>query len=354
MVDELKRLYNRQKQREFRERLENKLSALRLKVSELETQLARQNPSNSLLLPWQEVASSLATLTATTVDENRLLRQQLEQLQRLYRVMQLWVHQPQAIHPANNSIQEQPSFTSKRISLHNDLDIRQMSCEWLMERLYQNSERLLEHHGLLRVDTLLEDIIIDVSDCGALEYYSRLRRVVDAPLRHVAKAYRLMGNNNQGDFILSKRTQLDLQALAEKGIVYSQATYKRNQQPWQDNRLWGIFENSSRFVIVSQNVHDDELNPLTPLQRFRYSIIVADRLSESKTLVREMVYSSQTFDAITYIPLELECMQFGIPLTAEMNDEQKLDAFMALLNRGNQECQACWKRMFNYALQLTS
>ncbi|EQC35148.1 hypothetical protein, variant [Saprolegnia diclina VS20] len=277
-----KRLYNRRKQREFRERLEGKLSELRALVTTLEAELDRRRPQankSALLLPWADVASALVSSANDASRCHHNLRVHAERLETVYRTLHTWVHQPHFIHPACYAVRDSRTFTSTRVGLAIDLNVRRLSCEWLLDRLYFNAEALLEAHGLPRGAPMTHDtnvnFLFDVNDAGTHEYATARQHLLRTSLSHTASAYTLMGRDGDGDssVALAGRRVLDpelVEMLAAKNIVYSQSMYHRHGAPWRDNRLWRVYTSPDSVVVVSQNVHDDPRNPVTPLQRFRY------------------------------------------------------------------------------------
>ncbi|KDO20098.1 hypothetical protein SPRG_14637 [Saprolegnia parasitica CBS 223.65] len=360
-----KRLYNRRKQREFRERLERRLSELRALVSTLEAELDRRKPQkngSALLLPWADVASALASAAAEASRSHHHLRVHAERLETVYRTLHTWVHQPAIIHPACYAVHERRVFTSTRVGLAIDLNVRRLSCEWLLDRLYHNAEALLEAHGLPRgappSHATNAEFLFDVTDAGTHQYATARQHVLRTSLDHVASAYTLMGRDGDGDssVALAGRRVLDpelIAMLADKNIVYSQSMYTRHGAPWRDNRLWRVYASPDSVVVVSQNVHDDPLNPVTPLQRFRYVIIAVDAIDGQRVRIRELKYCSQSFDATAFVPLPIEALQFGIDVRSVAAADAQQSALLECVHRDVTSFEASWARAFETALRRT-
>ncbi|KAF0683091.1 Aste57867_24779 [Aphanomyces stellatus] len=360
-----KRQYNRDKQREFRKKLEMELEDLRGSVKALEYEVNTRrgrmrgatDGADSSFLPWRDVAAVFSQSAMTAVHTNRALKSEIKHVKLLAECMHAWVHSAT------------PRFTTPRdrfatgggpMVLHKSHESRKIAAEWITDRLGHNADAIFHAHGMPSEATRLADIVVSRDASGIFEYVTRHQRAVDAPFDHVCQAYTLISQgvaSESGgiDLVLSNRVELDKELMRSVGkdIVYSQATLVRAGHEWRDNKLWRTFRTPTRLLIVSQNVLEDDAHPVTRLQRHRFSIVAVDRLTDGKTLTRQLNYNSQAFSAAdgAYVSLDIEMQQFSADLSHVADDEVKAEKWAAIqLQRGTSVCQGM-ERHFNNALE---
>ncbi|KAH9085055.1 hypothetical protein LEN26_020716 [Aphanomyces euteiches] len=363
-----KRQYNREKQREFRRKLELQLEGLRDMVQTLEEELntrleKRQDPKTSTddeaqtsMLPWREVATVFSKSAMTSMHTNRALKSELKQLKYVAACMHRFVHPEPSLTPSPRN-----QYTNGgKLVLLKASDSRKMGAEWITNRLYYNADAILHQYDMhMNNMDRIGDILVSRDANNVFQYVTRHQRVVHAPFEQVCEAYERISRgstygHNGVDLVLSNRSPLDAELMSslDKSIVYSQANLFRNGTAWVDNKLWRTYITPHRLLIVSQNVQSDEVHPVTPLQRNRFSIVTVDRLDEKTTMTRQLNYNSQAFSADgTYVPLDIETKQFNTDLSSIEDEDERGDLWIVLQRQRGIVVAANMERHFNAALQ---
>ncbi|OQR86553.1 hypothetical protein ACHHYP_10435 [Achlya hypogyna] len=306
-----KREYNRLKQRAFRKKVEAELADLHKTIYHLETALRTARPQRTGgPLPWADVAAAFAQATEASLHTNRALRCDLERNKELARRMHAWLGAP-----GNHRVPDNRYSNWAPVGLPDGWEARQHAFRWITDRLFAHAEPLLHFHGLYRgARTTFGEIAVHVSTNGAHEYCTKYQRLLSAPLERVVAAYKVIGSARGGDFMLAGRHALDedITSLMEEDIVYSQGVFTRAGVAWIDNKVWRTYVDRDRLVIVSQNVADDSKHPLTPMQRFRCNVVVAERINASSTLVRQLNINSHAFTKDGFVSPAIEAQQFNV------------------------------------------
>ncbi|RHZ09041.1 hypothetical protein DYB26_002756 [Aphanomyces astaci] len=176
----------------YREQKKKEMSGLEGTIRQLEhirfvlhksvpTRLAR----SLLLLPWHEVARSLADLRMLSESQNQALKAQLVEHEALVREMYHWTT---TYHIKPFLDHNRASW--RHASLLNDPATRKLGKEWITEHMFHNTDAIFHQYGFPPRDSfehLLHDFNFTFDDngyCVTARHMTRLSESVDSFLGH--------------------------------------------------------------------------------------------------------------------------------------------------------------------------
>ncbi|ETV96182.1 hypothetical protein H310_10376 [Aphanomyces invadans] len=155
--------------KKYREAKKAMIAALKQKHADLESTLKslrvdRVGMYRTRVLTWKCIAKALKDSCDAEHRQNRELRATIHMYQRLLREMTSWVSVPRGIHSAG------PTWRDTTIS--SDPISRRMGKEWIVQRMFHNTDMMFQQHGFPPWDStdtdMWRDMEISVWDSGSL------------------------------------------------------------------------------------------------------------------------------------------------------------------------------------------
>ncbi|KAF0694281.1 Aste57867_14829 [Aphanomyces stellatus] len=288
---------------------------LKTRAIELENELGRltQLP-RATLMSWKETAAALRDETSLHVHNNRVLKKRLREFHTLARLMQSWVdtaievrHPPctpqQAIYPqtsAPTATWSASNLSLNHIRLHAHLDARRHGLDWLTQIMYHNTDRMLEKYAFppRSPHSRLGDVLLDDTG-GLLQYVQRYQVEIPLPLDQVlprAVAYFQTGATpEQLEVHYKSKRYLDVEVTQSlsRHMSYDVVVDLTSYGDAGDTRLCRVFGDDQRFVLVTQNIPEDERLPSKSVDSKSMNWVVVERVGPSRTILRCLFVVSQ-------------------------------------------------------------
>ncbi|KAF0692635.1 Aste57867_16300 [Aphanomyces stellatus] len=299
---------------EYRKKKKMERVQLRETIAELERTKKAMPAKKALacMLSWKDVAKALQEGRRMAEIQQTDLKRRVDDHEALVREMQRWVlasHIEIAPNPAQRSW--------RNVTLLANPTSRQLGKEWICKQMHHNMERMFDQHGFPALDALETidwELNFTFSDQGFTSVY---RRQLSRDITMEASM----------DYI--RRTLLSVQVFIAH---YSPRLHKeiydiqgQTQQvalvtPRQDfvNILCGEFITHDQYVLVVQQIHDDESCTREPTHRQRNRTSWHDirRLPNGRTMWRILALQSQSFTSTgRVIQLREDAQDYGVDLT---------------------------------------
>ncbi|KAH9097006.1 hypothetical protein Ae201684P_011737 [Aphanomyces euteiches] len=267
-----RRIYDRKKQRRYREQLLRETTHLRNLIVDLEKQvsqlsLAKSESSDGTavvaatdpLLSWKEVALALRDDVHHQHEMNHALQKHIAHYRELTRKMQMWVDASTAIPPPPPSL---PNW--RHVTLLADPAARQCGTDWITRQLYHNVDALFERVGFPNDEHgEVDDMPFDFSDPECYQCVRRLQR--EFPISASTLSDYLMQN-----LWIYCMVGAVVPSTVRQTIV-GDCTYQHViKTPFElANLISRKFVDSDRIVLVGTQILEDEAEPHDFRQRHR-------------------------------------------------------------------------------------
>ncbi|KDO25745.1 hypothetical protein SPRG_09044 [Saprolegnia parasitica CBS 223.65] len=296
-------------QRKWRQKLAAEIKALRSEASALEATLVDRR-GLATMLPWRDVALTLADDSRASVHRNRVLRRQYEaQQQLLLSLAQRAMHGS----PARPLLSYDAwHHTSLCAQAHR----RRCALEWSTNAMLHNTSAMLEKHSVASSLHHFANYKITATENDVFEYVWHMRKTV--PLAF--ESARRLGHDWVQQYIrggmwplLAPSIDLDVYGLPHTSYVQT----TRLQPLEHVCFLSREFRRSeTQTVIVGQTMHSDELHPMTTPFRHRMFWYVLECVSPTLTRV-SIVHVTSHLCTVSdgAVPLAAEAELMGCVLT---------------------------------------
>ncbi|CAK4351846.1 unnamed protein product [Aphanomyces euteiches] len=329
-----RRIYDRKKQRRYREQLLRETTHLRNLIVDLEKQvsqlsLAKSESSDGTavvaatdpLLSWKEVALALRDDVHHQHEMNHALQKHIAHYRELTRKMQMWVDASTAIPPPPPSL---PNW--RHVTLLADPAARQCGTDWITRQLYHNVDALFERVGFPNDEHgEVDDMPFDFSDPECYQCVRRLQR--EFPISASTLSDYLMQN-----LWIYCMVGAVVPSTVRQTIV-GDCTYQHViKTPFElANLISRKFVDPDRIVLVGTQILEDEAEPHDFRQRHRIFVATLDRLTPKSARIRILYMTSQSFTKAGFTPLDQEAPMWECDLSGCDSDALKLVHFQRYL-----------------------
>ncbi|EQC38969.1 hypothetical protein, variant [Saprolegnia diclina VS20] len=245
-------------QRKWRQKLAAEIKALRSEASALEAALVDRKVSTTVL-PWRDVALTLADDTRASVHRNRVLKRQYNaQLQLLLSLAQR----------ASSLARPLLSYEAwHHTSLCAPAHTRRCALEWSTNAMFYNTNAMLEKHSVAS-SVHFANYKIAATENNVFEYVWHMRKTVPLafePARRLGQ-YWVQQYIRGGMWpLLEPSTDLDVYGLAHTSYVHTTRLRPLEHVYFLSRE----YHSDAQTVIVGQTMHTDELHPMTTPFRHR-------------------------------------------------------------------------------------
>ncbi|KAF0700992.1 Aste57867_8438 [Aphanomyces stellatus] len=348
----VRRQYKAQKQQYYREQAREEVTAMRKQIEELQAELVRlgQRTKSKSLLPWKEVAGALQDHSQEAVVRQHSLKTQRQKHVDLILCLNKWIRQANGM-PTDSDISTLPSptwgasnFSLSRISLVAQPDARRQGFDWLTQILYHNTDAVFQKYAfptaLPSSSRRLGDITLDSTNLDRINVITRYAIEFDGALEDVVALVKkheidLKSYTGVPPDVAATRgltvTFEDTEALHSISPTLTYVCVRSNISSRAALILYRQYNDADRVVIVGQSIPSDEAHAIDFTCRKSLIWYVFDRLSPTKTLVRNLYVASHTVSAAgEFIPFEDETRRWGCDVS-HIHEEAKVPVFNRFL-----------------------
>ncbi|KDO21958.1 hypothetical protein SPRG_12822 [Saprolegnia parasitica CBS 223.65] len=284
------RLRNRVKQKKRRDRYLNERERLLAQVTEMRsvlTELGHKQVVPTSLLPWKDVAGSLAQASVEARLSLQVLRDRCEAMYRLGRVMSAWVG---SMSRRNNVPDVGRPFTSTPIVLLADAASRKLGLDWFTQHMYYNTDRMQQLCAFPSSGTVRDISVVDHEN-GVSDILGRIQIDCDLPLEATyAALHDKIWDELRGD------TQAAMSEFLDADIIKSidaKMVYRRTALTADESNYYVCreFATQDRIVFLFGNFSQDALQPENVRWRPRMFWYCLERLGAGHTRIKQILYN---------------------------------------------------------------
>ncbi|OQS00549.1 hypothetical protein ACHHYP_03418 [Achlya hypogyna] len=346
--DDKRRVLNRVRQREYRRMDLEELRCLRAHVASLEATYSALTVVHGqrdamAMLPWKDIASGLYDDAKMAVAKHKVLRDQLTYYRGLARVLASFVAR------LGPSLELLPPGDTRwhALALPADDNARCLAMDWLMTRLYHNTQGTFQANAFPSTTASdFADINIYLDD-GKFQFVVRSQRLVNIGLDHVDRVYgafcddvtEIGVENSTGNWV----SRMDQEVLAGRNLVYGRQTLIKGVE---QHYLCRRYDEPGKLVLVGQNIVEDAKYPSS--HRGMYEETgwrVVESLGPDQVIIKDCITVTPLVatDGSGYLPLEAYAAFFGIEVSADedyltvANFRRRLQRFFGYIDRDLRE-----------------
>ncbi|KDO32150.1 hypothetical protein SPRG_03367 [Saprolegnia parasitica CBS 223.65] len=294
--DAAKRELQRNKQREFRAKVQHQLSFLRGRVATLESELQTLKRDKALGLSWVDIARAMRNDVKVEQRATKKLQASVADQAAFLEAMLRWVH---SLYPA---VERPPSAYPLwfNVGLGGSDTTRRAALDWITQHMYYHTPTVLRAAGFHPTDRFPSQQFVFDTSKGYNEYIYTDRRFIPASLARVFAAYKHLYHTNSVEFVIAGCKVLDRKLLGDD-FIYSRRKSKK------DCRVHREFVSEHQIVHVQHSIHDDSKHPLGSIHRHRTTWIVLDAIAPDVVMETRYFHKSQAWMRGTgYVPIEVE------------------------------------------------
>ncbi|KAF0694734.1 Aste57867_14410 [Aphanomyces stellatus] len=346
-----RRIYDRKKQRRYREALVTETTQLRALIADLELQVThltvrkhgkkgsgsssressptkeRANDDDDEggggpFLSWKDVAVALRDDLHLQHQTTHVLEQKTAMYRDLISKMATWVTSSSTTQIGRPL---RPMANWRHVSLPADPIARQCGMQWITQQLYHNADAMFDRYAFPNAPhAVADDMHFDFTDIDCYQFVFRFQIEVFVPASVLATHFmqNVWSYVMVGVVLPSTTTE---RTISTDGLVHHLI-----QTPMEfANLISRAFYEPTRVVLVGQQIHDDEAEPHDHPQRHRMLWFSLDALTPTRTRIRLLYLTSQSFTRTGFTPLEDEARMWRCDLSDCATDALKLAHFQA-------------------------
>ncbi|OQR85971.1 hypothetical protein ACHHYP_11118 [Achlya hypogyna] len=285
---EKKRLYNKNRNREFRRQEAEEKRRLSLQVLELEATIEHMNKARESLtgaLTWREIATVFDAELSESKHQTEVLRQRIKRNESTRQALDKWLSTMGDASPMTLMAHE---------------SARHLAFDWISCRLYENVPAVLGHAPCYGNSVHLATVVDPVG--ASYQLTTRTERIETQSLSVTAKVLYAMHFQTHGAVQI-------LDTPGHHMVYFSQpSTFGRLRgKPFQENVLvcqWAV--DDYRYVVCSQSIVSDELHPSSDLQQSWTSWMIAERAGPHATRIVRCITMGGIRQGNALLPIGVE------------------------------------------------
>ncbi|ETV78798.1 hypothetical protein H257_07628 [Aphanomyces astaci] len=335
-----RRRYFREKQREYRRKLNIDGAVIEAEVVHLQSvrdglqamSLPSVREASDGPLSWCSIAMVFKTEARRVLTDRQSLVTQTEQYRTLMTSMQRFV------------MMNIPPPISRRNAWHNatlvaEPSARSLGKEWLTQQMYHNMhEAFALFPAVGNAEEFCQYDVQPSEDGGPIVS----TETVQCTWPGTVQMFRRFVESNMRAVIFR-----DPQEVVEERTANTRLFHSVTTKGTFVNSLQGHFVEADRFIMVMRQVEHDEVHLCDPLRRQRHYRIEVRQESTSHILMRFVSHSSHAFrPANGYVSIDELAALCGIDVTGiEDDDEKAAYVRLELIRRGNADFEP-WRNWF--------